>query len=266
MAQSPVPPESDDDLQFTTVEPASSAAVRDTGHTCAACHQPITSTYYAVGDQMICPACSAQFSGPPQGSRVGRLMKASLLGIGAGLVGAAIWFAIRRFAHLEIGLVAILVGFMVGKAVRAGSGNRGGRAYQVLAVIITYSCIAANLMPDMIEFWLTDLRGDGAIILGEGEPQQAEAANDPNAGAPDPAVQPHANEPVKVSPLKAIATTLLVLLYMFLIALAAPFLAGIENLIGLLIIGFALWEAWQFNRRAELAITGPYELNPQPAS
>jgi len=40
----------------------------------------------------------------------------------------------------------------------------------------------------------------------------------------------------------------------------APFLAGFENILGLVIIGFALFQAWKMNRRAPLAISGPYAV------
>jgi hypothetical protein len=46
----------------------------------------------------------------------------------------------------------------------------------------------------------------------------------------------------------------------FAISLAAPFLEGTENLIGLLIIGFALWEAWRFNAYTPLVVSGPYQV------
>jgi len=48
----------------------------------------------------------------------------------------------------------------------------------------------------------------------------------------------------------------------FLVALLylAPFLGGFENAIGILIIGFALWEAWRINKRPEIEITGPFEV------
>ena len=143
---------SDDNLQFGTVEAGDGdAAAESVGTTCAACNRPIESTYFAVGEKVVCPACVAQLNAPPGGTKLSRLFFASLLGIGAGLVGAAIWFAIRRFAGLEIGLVAIAVGLMVGAAVRKGSGGVGGRGYQILAVLITYCCIAANYMPDIFE-------------------------------------------------------------------------------------------------------------------
>ncbi len=53
----------------------------------------------------------------------------------------------------------------------------------------------------------------------------------------------------------AIAAVILVVFLMGL-SLAAPFLGGVQNVIGLLIIGFALWEAWKINRRKPLPITG----------
>ena len=53
---------------------------------------------------------------------------------------------------------------------------------------------------------------------------------------------------------------LLVVLVLVLIAAAAPFLAGIQNIIGLVIIGFALYQAWQMNRRAPLVINGPFAV------
>ena len=48
----------------------------------------------------------------------------------------------------------------------------------------------------------------------------------------------------------------------FVIAYAAPFLMGFQNIIGLLILGFGLWEAWKFNRRVDAVVTGPYTVTP----
>jgi hypothetical protein len=44
------------------------------------------------------------------------------------------------------------------------------------------------------------------------------------------------------------------------LALAYPFLAGFQNIIGILIIGFALYEAWKLNKRVPLAVTGPFRV------
>jgi len=43
-----------------------------------------------------------------------------------------------------------------------------------------------------------------------------------------------------------------------------PFLDGFGNVIGWLIIGFGMWQAWQLNRPSALTITGPHALGTGP--
>jgi hypothetical protein len=47
-----------------------------------------------------------------------------------------------------------------------------------------------------------------------------------------------------------------------LIAAIVPIATGFKNLIGLLILAVALFEAWRLNRRATRSISGPYRLAP----
>ena len=44
------------------------------------------------------------------------------------------------------------------------------------------------------------------------------------------------------------------------LAFAAPFLGGTSNIMGILIIGIGLYEAWKLNRRVPLS--GPFRLGP----
>ncbi len=37
-------------------------------------------------------------------------------------------------------------------------------------------------------------------------------------------------------------------------------MTGIHNPIGLLIVGFALWEAWKINKRVPLVFSGPFAV------
>jgi len=39
-----------------------------------------------------------------------------------------------------------------------------------------------------------------------------------------------------------------------------PFLMGFENAIGILIIGFALWQAFRMNARGKINLQGPFRL------
>ena len=41
------------------------------------------------------------------------------------------------------------------------------------------------------------------------------------------------------------------------LTLALPFLGGVNNIMGLIIIAIALWEAWKVNRKVPLVISGP---------
>lgn len=264
-------PKPTDDLQFDTAEPVSTDSTEvSSTNSCAICSQTIGDAYFSVGGQAVCPACCDKLKAPVLGTRWSRLFKASLLGLGAGLIGAIIWFAIRRVTHYEIGLVAILVGLMVGKAVRVGSGNQGGRGYQILAVVLTYCCIAANYMPDIFESLLQMSReeavekenpvNDTKLTRTDSESDSKEEAN--TAAATHSPAEAE-TEPMGVLGMIGAMAILLGLVFVF--SLTTPFLAGFENLIGLLIIGFALWEAWKLNARQELIINGPYQMRPRPA-
>jgi hypothetical protein len=259
-----------DDLQFETAQ-ISDGQFQDPSiepQRCAGCGQPITSSYFAIRDKIICPACRAQLNGSPPGSPVVRVIKACVMGLGAGLVGALIWFALRRLAHIEIGLVAVLVGFMVGKAVRKGSGNRGGLGYQVMAVLLTYFCIAANYVPDTVQALLEGShRNHSEVSSADSTNNSPDAVPDDlsDSGSRSTSPRPSPNSQQKPSPLKAIRALAILVAVVLGISLAAPFLGGAQNIIGLLIIGFALWEAWKFNRPRSLIITGPYQVGAPPA-
>ena len=201
------PPTADGPLQFLKAESSTRSPLA--AQPCVACRQPLTTTYYALGDKVLCPACHARVTGPLPGSSFVRLVKATLLGLGGGLVGAAIWYAVRRFLEMQIGLVAILVGFLVGQGVRKGSGNRGGAAYQTLAVVLTYFCVAMNYMPDIIELWTRK------------------------------GIFEHTH---------SIAHGIAVVVVTLGAALAVPVVMGMHSPIGLLIVGIALWEAWKFRQ------------------
>ena len=251
--------QSADDLQFNTAEPASVVVeVGGGGQNCVACKQPITDEYYALQDMTLCPNCCAQVLAPPAGNSAIRVIAATLMGLGAGLVGALIWFVVRRVANMELGLVALVVGYFVGKAVRKGSGNRGGLGYQILAVVLTYCCIAANYMPDIVERILV-LRNEAAVAkAAKGNPPAGAVVN-PAAGGNRKAGK------LEIGVAERIELYARIGIFAFRKALIIPFRGGAQNIIGLLIIGFALWEAWKFNAYRQLPISGPYRLGPRPA-
>jgi hypothetical protein len=279
--------QSDSSLQFDVAESNGGAAGgglspdASAGLTCTACSAAIVSSYYEVNGAVVCARCRGALDTLGSGSRGGRLLKAAGMGFLAAIVGAALYFAIAAITGYELGLVAIAVGFMVGKAVRRGSGGRGGWAYQTMAVTFTYFAIVSTYIPLAVkEFRSNPTSRDSVLALAaqadratdslaraNGDSAAAEAADSTlvsaaasggagvrQAGAPSAAARRRSDRHVSAG---GVVLGVVVLL---LFAAVAPLLAGASNIIGLLIIGIAVFEAWKLNKRVQLDITGPFRL------
>jgi hypothetical protein len=79
-------------------------------------------------------------------------VRAILFGVGAAVVGCALYAGIEIATGWTIGYVGIAVGYLVGKAMRAGSGGRGGRRYQIAAAILTYASISMAAVPIALHY------------------------------------------------------------------------------------------------------------------
>src|SRR5678815_1719255 len=143
-----------EDLQFDRVEttdPSGDPAALPTV-TCAVCGRSVGASYYTANDKPICASCrDAVTSAAATPRSAGPLLLAGLFGLGAAVAGAAIYYAVIAIANLEIGIVAILIGYMVGWAVRKGAGGRGGRRFQIVAVVLTYGAVALAYTPVVIQ-------------------------------------------------------------------------------------------------------------------
>jgi hypothetical protein len=247
------------DLQFDRAE---FAAAQPTETRCAACGQAIWDTYYEIGGQIACERCKTDAElKRSEGSGPGRFVRATLYGTGAGVVGAGIWYAVRAVTDYEVGLIAILVGLMVGGAVKKGSGGRGGWLYQSLAIFLTYASIVSTYIPIILKI-ATDQKPAAQSAPASGSaPAKADPAVAPAAtpplGAP---AAPVAAEPQNVS----FVRFLMGVGALFALALALPFLMGFQNIMGLVIIGIGLYEAWKINKRVVVEITGPYRVGAAP--
>jgi hypothetical protein len=117
---------------------------------CVACKQPIGDTYYHAQGRVVCPACASRIQAGQQAPPPLSLARALLYGAGAALGGCILYAAVAIVTGWEFGLVAIVVGYMVGKAIRHGSHGRGGRPQQILAVVLTYFAITTSYIPVLI--------------------------------------------------------------------------------------------------------------------
>jgi hypothetical protein len=116
------------------------------GTICAACTRPIADYYFEAFGKIVCPNCQQMIlASEARGPGAARFFKAAGFGLGAVVAGAAIWFSVALIPNSRLyALGAVFLGLIVGAAVRAGSSNRGGVSYQLLAVGLTYLGIGAT--------------------------------------------------------------------------------------------------------------------------
>lgn len=110
--------------------------------TCVGCGRAIQGEYWEANGKVACTSCKDRIDARvPSGNAASRFLMASALGTGAMILGALVWWAVARFAHLEAALIAIGIGWLVGMGVRFGAQHRGGWVYQLMAVALTYLSI-----------------------------------------------------------------------------------------------------------------------------
>jgi hypothetical protein len=157
-----------DDLQFERADFGTAPAAI----TCTGCHQPVAGDYFDVNGKPFCAACTAAIRhahGDSAGA--GAFPRALGAGLAAGLVGSALYYIVEKISGYQLAIIAIAVGFLVGRAVRWGTGGRGGLVYQVLAVALTYTAIAFSWLPLVLEhnqeaFSIGDLFPLATFMLG----------------------------------------------------------------------------------------------------
>jgi hypothetical protein len=246
---------------------------------CSSCGETVTGAYYQVNGAVTCETCLAQAVAlRGSGSGFGRFARATFFGVLAGAAGAGIYYGISALTGYQIGLIAILVGWMVGFAVSFGSRQRGGWLYQLLAVGVTYCAIVSTYVPQIVEELrqmppeeLTVAETSGETEAGdagagadppeglfeeEAEPVPSSAEDEAEPAAPEFSDDEEFSDDVVLEMDGPVAWILAILAAFF-----APVFMGFDgNVIGILIIAFGLWEAWRINRKQPFEVSGPYQV------
>jgi hypothetical protein len=226
---------------------------------CTQCKRAITTSYYLAGDSALCGLCRNDLGRAlASGSSLSRFARALGAGTLAAFLGFLLYYGIAALTGYEFGLIAIVVGFAVGSAVRWGSTGRGGWKYQVLAVGLTYLAIVGTYIPPIVE-----------AIQTEEASAAASESTDEAASSEDPSIVPVASPPDTIGAAASgeagIVRFVVAAAFLLALACAAPFLAGFENVIGIIILAIGLFEAWKLTKRTELTITGPHAVARPPA-
>ena len=236
-------PPSPQDLQFQHAEPIAADSPESSGQACVVCKQPVGDTYYHAQGHVVCPLCAQRIQSGQQAPPALSLLRAALYGGGAALGGCIVYALVAIVLNAEIGLIAILVGWMVGKAIRHASDGMGGRPQQILAVTLTYFAISTSYIPVMI--YQVSRHPSTAAQQAQAQRKGGEVTSDGEQTS---------RGRMSVGSLFFAMLTL---------AAIAPFLtltASVSGLISLFILFIGLQRAWRLTGRAEILLMGPYTV------
>lgn len=239
---------------------------------CASCAKPVVDSYYHAPGQMLCAGCGAArqaAAAPDRGLRA--LLRSATFGLGASLVGALVYWAVMEYLNLEIGIVAIAIGFMVGRAVAKGTKGRSARRHRILAVALTWFAVGLAYSPfafkGMKEGKSEKKAAVGATAPAKGATAPAAATAPATAPAAAPAAATTAapapaasavESPDKKPSGRDLAIGLGALLA---IVLALPVMgalsSGAGGILSVLIIGFGLRQAWRVAAASNIEVVGP---------
>jgi hypothetical protein len=242
--------------------------------TCSRCETPL-SEYWSIDGAVYCERCKDEVVAErtsPEGATA-RVGKAFAYGVGGMLVGAGVWYGVAKITNLEIGLNAILLGWLVGKGVHLGSEKRGGLGYQVMAVLITYLGIGVAGVPFAIEGWneaQQQMVDSLAVVDSASAPtvpmdSMTDAQLDAEIARLDSAIA--AGKELEDEATPGALGVVVGLGALVVLALMVPVLSiiGGQSIIGILIYGFALWEAWKFAAGTPVVPSGPHPVGGAPS-
>ena len=238
--------------QFATAEYAGS------GERCKSCNQPIASQYYRINGSLACERCTEQLKTQQPKDSHKAFVNGVLLGIGGAILGLILYSGFTIISGIYIGYISLAVGWMVGKAIRKGSGGIGGRRYQIVALALTYAAVSLSAVPIAIS---EDIKQKKDAPPAQIQQQPAPSSDSSSSDSPEKAPVTGSDKP---KPSFGSA-----LLYLAFIGLASPFLElqyPFHGVIGLIILFVGLRIAWQITAGPKIDIIGPFKSASAPAS
>jgi hypothetical protein len=224
---------------------------------CTLCQQPITDSYYRINNKMACGPCATQARPAPLADSHAAFSRAIFFGIGAAFVGMIAYALFEIATGIIIGYLAIGVGYLVGKAMKRGSNNRGGRRYQIAAALLTYFSVSMAAVP---------------VALYQYSKHHAPPATaSRTATSPSDTVGP-TPVPQSSNSSKVVRNLGILLVGLLGIGLSSPFVEltnGVGGFIGLFILFLGMRAAWSLTVGTDdsaLDISGPYNALPRTSN
>lgn len=243
---------SDPTPQFSTAEYQAATG----SEACKSCKQPLAGRYFRVNGSVACERCTEQLKAQLPKDSHSAFVRGLVFGIGGAILGLVLYSGFGIITGLVIGYASLAVGFIVGKAIRFGSGGIGGRRYQIAAVFLTYAAVSMSAIPMSISQGIKEKKiqppqrvsQPASTTSSNVTAQSTDTANTPSTPAP---TDPQSN---KMS--LGIAVVGLAIL-----GLASPFLelaSPVSGIIGLVILFVGIRIAWQLTAGPKVEILGPF--------
>jgi hypothetical protein len=234
--------------QFSTAEYSGQPGT----NRCKSCNQALSGSYYRLNGVIACPACAQKVRVQIPQDTHAAFTRGLVFGVGGAILGLVLYAVFTIMTGWIIGYVSLAVGYVVGKAIRRGSGGVGGRRYQIAAVALTYAAVSLAAIPIAIS---QASKAPHAARAPQSQTLRAPSAQSAATGAP--AAEP--GQPVAKRHINIGAA----LAGLALIGLASPFLSLADPLhgaIGLLILFVGIRIAWRIAAGASIQILGPFKL------
>lgn len=237
---------------------------------CQFCHQPIVGAYYRVHDSMSCPACADKVRAELAKDTHAAYMRALLFGIGAAIVGMILYATFEIMTGLIIGYVSLAVGWMVGTAMKKGSGGVGGRRYQITAALLTYAAVSLAAVPIWIHYAIEHRQAHVQQEQTKSQLADEQKQLENESGQQNQNTAADTPEPTAITPKAPQQSRLEAIGYLALLGIASPFVEIWEGgpsagwMIGIFILGIGIRIAWRLTAGVRVAIYGPFDALAQP--
>jgi FtsH-binding integral membrane protein len=250
------------DLQFESVSSLGLGPAEGTTPervSCASCRSVLDSEYFDVNGHTVCEPCSQRLASHAESPRgVGALARAGAFGVVAAMLGSLVYFAVVAASGYQIGLIAIAIGYMVGYGIRMGTRGRGGRRFQILALVLTYWAI--GLAYSSLTVKAIDKRAERQTAAAVGTATETATAT-PAARRNGDTAPPRRLTGLRfaLGILELVAFTLV--LPVLVVAGSLP-----GSLISAAIIAFGMQQAWRMTAAPVVTVSGPYRIGAQPSA
>lgn len=246
--------------QFSIAEFGKSA----NADTCKMCQKPITATYYRANGAMVCDSCADRVRRSNPQDNHAAFVKAILFGLGGFLAGLIAYAGFSIATGIQIGYLSLAVGWIIGKAMMAGSGNIGGRRYQIAAVVLTYAAVSMAAIPIALFYHPGTAKTPTTKQTAANATDSASSSRSADA---EPSHDEASNAGDDGKSNRGPMTTLFMALgQLALIGLASPFLElaeGVGGVIGLVILFVGMRFAWRMTAgRMNIPVEGPFQASP----